>query len=78
MEEALRDWEGPQARELRKLAVALATARQDSADIRDRLDNLRDLEDITEEEEIQRGRLYEELERKEYVRASEPCLGRVC
>ncbi|KAK3903178.1 hypothetical protein C8A05DRAFT_43557 [Staphylotrichum tortipilum] len=64
VDEAQRDWEGAQARELRRLTVALATAEQDSANIRDELDDLRDLEDISEEDEILRGRLYEELERK--------------
>jgi hypothetical protein len=48
----------------------LATAKQAFDAVRERLDDLMDFEDITEEEEIQKARLYEELERKRSVPAN--------
>lgn len=38
------------------------------------MDELGDPEDTEEENDIQRGRLYRELERNEYVRSNEACL----
>jgi hypothetical protein len=66
-DEAQRDSEGTQSREIRRLNRHLATAEQERAAIREHLDDLRSLEDVTEEEEIQETHLYRELEQKRYV-----------
>lgn len=69
-DEAQRDWEGGQAREIQRWNDSLATAEQEVAAVRERLDDLRDLEDITEQKVIQKARLYEELEKKRSVPAN--------
>jgi len=48
----------------------LGTAERELAKIREPLDELKDLEDLFEEEEIEKARLYERLERKGSVKAN--------
>ncbi|KAK4249146.1 hypothetical protein C7999DRAFT_39705 [Corynascus novoguineensis] len=63
-DEAQRDWRGAQAAEIQRRKDLLATAEGELAKIREPLDELNDLDDLFEEEEIQKARLYERLERK--------------
>ncbi|KAL2145862.1 hypothetical protein VTI28DRAFT_5944 [Corynascus sepedonium] len=63
-DEAQRDWKGAQAAEIQRWKDLLGTAERELAKIREPLDELKDLEDLFEEEEIEKARLYERLERK--------------
>lgn len=65
--EAQRDWEGERASEVRELNNSVALAKEELAFIEDDLDDLKEYESLTEEQEIERARLCVEINRKKYA-----------